>query len=587
MRPPHYVTLHFATLIAATVSLLGTSAVLTAESDSVEKPDDRARATAVALNYCRASFHRIRRYESQRVLLEEQQKILDNLNLSGINDEEVIRLYSECLDEIGQIKVSELESETVQDRFNRTLQRQVGSTAIVMAAQMATLSVEGFVRSGVNSWLDYRDLAWTREFDTLKIERNRIRAVVDKSSKFLDTFWKVAQERNIPDRWLVRGNDLDDLAAAAQEPDLTKRLRVLRRLEPYMECYPPYWYYVARTQQGLGQLFDAELTYKRTAQLGRNHFRRDDMLAAALANQAMIEVALGRDGADQTAREALRHSPDVWEANLMCALVLEQSGHFEQAEDAILRNVDSELETTRSIVALLGLCYRQERTDRLAEYLSDSELLAQVPVLSLVQCAGKLGREHTPPAAMAKLRQSLRVSVQPSFGADDLIVTCDPIWQPEAVSLRLRFPGRKDAPSTARPTLSRLPTGDFVFRFPDVPDGGSPLRPKSVSLDGVTLIFDYPGQAAKVPPLTVTLGPPEASRNAAPWRSIASPASIALGDCRVALADEAARPDPDDNIHARPGQRPRVTIIGVRNVPASGSNRPKKPVEEVPPPPES
>ena len=204
-----------ATSIAAMVSLFSISAVLSAETDSVEKPDDRAQATAVALNYCRASFHRIRRYESQRVLVEEQQKILDNLNLNGINDEEVIRLYTECLDEIGQIKVSELESETVQDRFNRTLQRQVGSTAIVMAAQMATLSVEGFVRSGVNSWLDYRDLAWTREFDTLKIERNRIRAVVDKSSRFLDTFWKVAQERDIPDRWLVRGNDLDDLEAAA------------------------------------------------------------------------------------------------------------------------------------------------------------------------------------------------------------------------------------------------------------------------------------------------------------------------------------------------------------------------------------
>ncbi len=576
---------HIASLFAVTVSLLSTSAVLNAETDCVDKPDERAQATAVALNYCRASFHRIRRYESQRVLVEEQQKILDNLNLNGINDEEVIRLYTECLDEIGQIKVSELESETVQDRFNRTLQRQVGSTAIVMAAQMATLSVEGFVRSGVNSWLDYRDLAWTREFDTLKIERTRIRAVVDKSSKFLDTFWKVAQERNIPDRWLVRGNDLDDLESAAQEPDLTKRLRVLRRLEPYMECYPPYWYYVARTQQGLGQLFDAESTYKRTAQLGRSHFRRDDMLAAALANQAMIEVALGRDGADQTANDALRHSPDVWEANLMCALVLEQSGHFEQAEDAILRNVDSELETTRSTVALLGLCYRQERTDRLVGYLSNDELLAQVPMLSLVQCAGKLGRQHTPPAAMAKLRQSLRVSVQPSFGTDDLIVTCSPNWQPEAVSLRLRFPGKNDAPPPARPTPSRLPTGNFVFRFPDVLDGGSPLRPKSVSLDGVTLIFEYPGQTTKVPPLTVILGPPKASSNPAPWRSLASPALIALGDRRVALVEDALRPNPDDNIHARPGKGPRVTIIGVRDA-ASGSKEPKKPVEKVPPPPE-
>lgn len=579
-------------LIAA-LYLLNACAEVRAESDSAKKPDDRDRATAVALNYCRASFHRIRRYESQRVLLEEQEKILDNLNLNGIDDEQVIRLYSECLDEIGQIKVAERDSETIQDRYNRTLQRQLGSTALVMAAQMATLSVEGAVRTGVNSWLDYRDLAWTREFDRLKIDRNRIRAVVDKSSKFLDTFWKVAQARNIPDSWLVRGNDLDDLEAAAQEPDLDKRLRVLKRLEAYMECYPPYWYYVARTQQGLGQLFDAEKTYKRTASLGRSHFRRDDMLAAALANQAMIEVALGRDGADQTAIEALRYSPDVWEANLMCSLVLEQTGHFEQAEDAILRNLDSDLESPRSTVALLGLCYRQERTDRLAEYLADSELLAQVPVLSLVQCVDRLGSQNTPPAAFAKLQQSLRVSVEPSFGADDLIVTCDASWQPEAAALRLKFPGQDDVKAAVRPTLSRLPTGEFVFRFPDVTDGGSPLRPKPVALDGVTLVFTYPSQTTKVPPLTVTLGAPvPAKRQAtAPWL-VSSPVAITRGDRRVSLVDESTRPNPDDNIHARPSQRPRVTIVGVRS-PSEPATRepdrdpkPDRPTNEVPPPPE-
>jgi hypothetical protein len=187
---------------------------------------------------------------------------------------------------------------------------------------------------------------------------------------------------------------------------------------------------------------------------------------------------------------------------------------------------------------------------------------------------------------MSKLRQSLRVSVQPSFGADDLIVTCDASWQPEAAAVRLRFPGKNNTHSTVRPTLTRLPTGDFVFRFADVTEGGSPLRPKPVSLDGVTIVFDYPNQATKVPPLTVTLGPPADSKSQAPWRSLASPSTIALGDRRVAVADEPARPNPDDNIHTRPQQRPRVTIIGVRDVPASSSKEPEKPAEKVPPPPE-
>jgi hypothetical protein len=46
--------------------------------------DESVRATAINLNYCRASFHRIRKYPNRQVLAEEQEKILNNLNLQGI-----------------------------------------------------------------------------------------------------------------------------------------------------------------------------------------------------------------------------------------------------------------------------------------------------------------------------------------------------------------------------------------------------------------------------------------------------------------------------------------------------------------------
>ena len=59
------------------------------------------RNTAVTLNYCRAALHRIRRGPSKNVLLEEQQRILNNLDLNQIDDPEVITLYRSILDEIG------------------------------------------------------------------------------------------------------------------------------------------------------------------------------------------------------------------------------------------------------------------------------------------------------------------------------------------------------------------------------------------------------------------------------------------------------------------------------------------------------
>ena len=291
-------------LLSAAVSVVG------AEKSAADA--DARQQAAVALNYCRASFHRIRKYPSRRVLVEEREKILNNLNLSGIADEEVVRLYTAVLDEIGQVRIEDGERKFIQRQYRRTLGHQIFGSAVAFGAQLATSQYMAAVRTGARSWWDYRTLTWARDLDRWQIEKKRIGAVVNKSSHFLDTFWKMTRKKQIPDRWLVRNTDLDKLEAAMQEPDAQVRLRVLKRMEQFMECYPPYWYYVARTQQALGQLSSAAITYGRMQTLETGHFRKDEMLAAGLANRAMIQNYLGQADAAQTARTAIKHSTDAW-----------------------------------------------------------------------------------------------------------------------------------------------------------------------------------------------------------------------------------------------------------------------------------
>ena len=529
-------------LFLVCAAFLSSVEIQTAAADGQTNPDSRDRSTAVALNYCRASFHRIRQNPSKRVMLEEQEKILNNLNLDGIADEAVIKLYTSVLDEISEIDIAERETDVLQEKFKKSLHRELGGTALAVAAQMATLSFERAVYTGVNSWLDYRDMSWTREFDTWKVEKSRITAVVDKSSKFLDTFWKLTQSRNIPDRWLVRGNDLNDLTAATQEPDLKKRLRILKRMEPYMECYPPYWYYLARTQQGLGDFSASSETYNNLANLGHGYFRRDDMMASSLANLAVIQTYLNQPGADKSARQALAHSPDVWQANLMAAQVLEKHGQLKDAEDAILRNIDVDLETTRSTVALVGMYYRQHQSEKLAQALANEDTLAALPILSLMQAASELARSHPiPPATMERLRTSIRVAVEPKFGDDDLIIACDPVWQSELAQVAVVFPGPADSARAIRhSSLETHPSGETVIRFSGVVDGGNPLRPSAPQLAGTTLLFEFPPGPQPVAPLVVVLGAPasksvSATQATAPWWTAASPSGIRYGNIRLDL----------------------------------------------------
>ena len=151
----------------------------------------------------------------------------------------------------------------------------------------------------------------------------------------------------------MRGSDLDRLEVALRIPSPRQRLRVLKRMERFMTHYPPYWYYIGRTQQQLGQLFAAMKTYDRMTGIAAGHFRNDALLAAGIANQAMIQAHLGQPAAPLTAMKALRMSSNCWEANLICARVLADTGRTAQAEEAILTNLDSSIERTRSHVLSL------------------------------------------------------------------------------------------------------------------------------------------------------------------------------------------------------------------------------------------
>lgn len=588
-------------VVLAIVTTLAVGNADDAPSTPMQKPhpnpDSRGRNTAVALNYCRASFHRIRRYQSKRVLVEEQEKILNNLNLNGIGDEEVIKLYSSVLDEISRTQIADREMAFLQDKFKKGMQRQIGASVLTMGTQMALCSVEGAVRTGVNSWLDYRDLSWSRELDVWKVDKDRMQAVVEKSTNFLDTFWKLAQKNNIPDRWLVRGDDLDALEEAVREPEPEKRLRILRRMEPFMECYPPYWYYVARALQTRGQAQEAAVVYNRVADLAYGHFRKDDMLAASLANRAIIQEYLKDENAVRSAEESLAHSAGVWEANLMCAHVLERHGRIQQAEDAILRNLDVDLERPNSALALLSLYYRNGRHDGIVRMLESDELLTVLPVQNVLQCAEKIGAERVPVGTVVRLRESLSVSTEPRFGLEDVNLTCDANWLGHTARIRYLTPGANGSPQYSElPPSSQSPAGDLNTRFRSAIEAGHALNPASNALQGTVLSFHYPSQPQDAPPVVVVLGSSVAKRNSrSTARGIsASPAEVRIGEFRLRLQTDvpvALTPPPEQVAERKPEgspsperRGPKARILDIIPLPQTGLSGPQK--QTTPPPPE-
>jgi len=466
---------------------------------------EQAKATAVALNYCRASFHRIRQSPTKLVMAEEQEKILNNLNLTSIQDPEVINLYSGVLDEINQVGLADYERKLLKDNFQSSVRKKLTWDALAFSTDLATAQFGSAVRNGANSWWDYRVTTVQKDIDMLKIDRARMTAVVQKSSQFLDTFWRLAQKKQIPDKWLVRGDDIDALDKAVREPDPIVRHRVLRRMGGFMEAYPPYWYYLGRTQQELGELDDAMQTYDQLVQLGNNHFRKDDMLATGLANKAAIQEYLKDPSAVTTALKALDKSTEVWEANLVCARILQRHRQFVAAEDAVLRNLDVGLELDQSRVFLASVYYHAEDRGKLAKVLADPHF-ASLPRPVLIRCAALLGPEQTPGSVMRMVAGSIDAQPQITFGQDEVILHATDAWQLPLAHMKASINGVELTAAHAA-TIN----GGHELRLTPARDLGSPLGGGTQKYD-LKLDLTYPDSS------TVTL--------------------------TMALSDEPARPGP-------------------------------------------
>lgn len=479
-------------VVVLTGVVLGWRCPLVAEESTT---DEQRRSTAVALNYSRASLHRIRKNPSVRVLLEEQEKILNHLDLNGIADEEVLKLYSSVLDEISNIQLADRERIVLRERYTRVFQRDLGINTFEIAAQVATAQYVSAVRTGANSWWDHRNQSASHELDIWQVDKKQMSSVVDKSSQFLDVSWKMARAKKIPDRWLIRSDDLDKLEQAQRESDPGVRLRVLKRMEGFMECYPPYWYYVARTQQSMGQLFAANETYEKLVAIGDGHFRKDEMLAAGLANRSIIQAFLSQPSAAETAQKAMRYSSEAWEANLICANVLQKAGRFDEAEDAILRNLDVNLEKPQSRVALLGLYYSSDNKVKLASQLQDPDWVKDIPAQQLLLCAAKLGPANVPEAVIDQLTMSLQGTPRLNIGRDDFVVAVSPSWHLQNAAVSLQWGDKM----FSNPRLSSA-QDSLILSFDGIAELGG-LLANSRNTPPAALIIKYPDAA----PLKIVL----------------------------------------------------------------------------------
>jgi hypothetical protein len=588
---------------AVFVLLTGATPAPTSAPTPVPSRDDEAlrRSTAVTLNYCRTSFYRIQRFPCVRVLVEEQDKILNNLDLNSIADQDIVKLYTGILMEISEVRMSDRERHVLNEKYRSTLGTLLTGDAFDFGTQLASQQYLAAIRTGARSWWDYRNTATVLDVDLFHADQKRLMTFTEKTGQFLDTCWKLARDRKIPDRWLVRNQDLRRLDAAMQERDPQVRLRVLKRMQEFMACYPPYWYYLARTQQALGHFSSACATYDKLVCLGQGHFRKDDMLAAGLANRAVIQDFLHQPSAADTAVKALGYSTEVWEANLMCAQVLGRNGRVAEAEDAVLRNLDVDLERVQSTAALILLYARQGKVAKLRARMSNPAIVRSMPMPTLIRAAAALGPAQLPDAVVSHWVSSLAARYELNYGPDDFVLETTPLWDLQKSEMSLIV-----GDESFRQSTIALTRGQSEVRFARIGEVGHPLY-ASAKPPGAILIVKFPDS----PLVRLRLEPqPESSGAGSTFSSLPvvefltsasvkprqqrlALVSVQIGDTDFPLSGRirTSLPVPTDDVEepvatpAKPDSLPAVKPAATTAAPVSGPAIPGTPPTESAPRP--
>jgi hypothetical protein len=170
----------------------------------------------------------------------------------------------------------------------------------------------------------------------------------------------------------------------------------------------------------------------------------------------------------------------------MCGVLLLKQGHIAEAEDAILRNLDVNLESQQSLVALLAVYHVSHDTRKLVERLSKPAIARSIPAPLLLECVGVLGTGNIPPATLAQIVGSLRADVDHHFGPDDFRIETGPLWQLDRASMSLAIGGK----TINTPNVS-VESDKHKARFLQVGELGSLLQPAALP-DSVVLTIKYP-----------------------------------------------------------------------------------------------
>jgi chorismate mutase len=402
-------------------------------------PSQEAALTAKILNYCHMSLYKIVSYNDRIVLEEEYSEIINNINLTKIQDEEIVDLLKSLMDAISKFKLNEGDKaifmKEYEEQVRNALYESIGNLAnpsVIMSVNPVIMAATMAVNIG-SAYANYRNNmeVYKRVIDRQLWELNKsaILELNDVRKEFLSSYWKLMKKYDIPDKWRLTEKQMKFYLEAVKDKDPNRRLRQLKRLEGEFEAYPPFNYYLGQTAQELKLHETALKAYDKfeSGQIG--FFREDSLYSSTLMNKIqLLNPKSDRNEILRYLKTIIEQSQMDGRKNLFVGLWYIQFEKHEEAQERFQANIDNNFNVATNKM-LLGDAYLKGQDKTSLKTLIDAMLKEDnVRNHQILYLLGKLPEVELVNRMKDQIL-GIYVSVNKRmFSKDDLILTLPDRW---------------------------------------------------------------------------------------------------------------------------------------------------------------
>lgn len=258
--------------------------------------------TALALNYSQMSICRMVTYNDKVVLDQEYDNIINNINLSKIEDKEIIQLLLSLMDSLTKSKLVAGDKEWLQKEYEKKVETAVYDTftnSAGLAAGVAGAALTGnFVGAANNltqvgmQYFNYQKVLEENkeQLDRTKwqLEKDTLNFLNYQRKKILKISWELIKRYELPDEWRLTEKQINNYVEILKDSQIDRRFRKLSRIKSDFQAYPPFWYYYGKSAQDNGNRQLAIECYNRYELIRKGIFRSDPFYSSVAMNRISL-----------------------------------------------------------------------------------------------------------------------------------------------------------------------------------------------------------------------------------------------------------------------------------------------------------